>query len=350
MPLPTLAPEKLKALQDGLVFPAHPLAVTKDRRLDERRQVALSRYYLDAGAGGLAVAVHTTQFGIRDKSVGLLAPVLELAADVVRSHSPSTLLIAGAVGKTDDALHDAELAADLGYDCIMPQLGAFKDASNEEALAHCARLAEVLPIFGFYLQPAVGGRPLGTNFWRGLAAIENVVAIKIAPFSRYETLSVMRGVAESGRADQIALYTGNDDHIILDLLTPFPRPSARPLRIVGGLLGHWAIWTNAAVAQFRTVRAVVESGQPIPVELLDVANRVTDANAAVFDVANNFRGSIAGIHEILRRQGLLAGRWCLDPNEDLSNGQLEEIDRVCSAYPELADDEFVSANLDRWLS
>lgn len=355
MALPQLRSDIAAALRGGVVIPAHPLALTAERRLDERRQRALTRYYLAAGAGGLAVAVHTTQFQIRGPRVGLLRPVLELAAEVALTDAPDrpVVKVAGVVGRTEQALREAALAAELGYDAVLLQLGAFDDADDDALIAHCRRVAEVRPLFGFYLQTAVGGRPLGYEFWRRFAAIENVVAIKIAPFSRYQTLEVVRGVADSGRAGEVALYTGNDDHILLDLLTPYcvrTRESREPaLRMVGGLLGHWAVWTRRAVDQLELVHATPDEG-PVPRKLLVLAGEVTDANAAFFDPAHGFRGSIAGLHEVLRRQGLLDGRWCLDPDEDLSPGQLEEIGRVYAAYPHLNDDAFVAAHLDAWLA
>ncbi len=348
--LPQLAPEKARSLRAGLVIPAHPLALTAERRLDERRQRALSRYYLAAGAGGLAVAVHTTQFTIREPKVGLLRPVLELAAAAAREEvGASALLVAGVVGQTEHSLREARLAADLGYDALLVQLGALRDAPDDVLLEHCGRLAEVRPLFGFYLQPSVGGRLLSYGFWRRFAEIENAVAIKIAPFNRYQTLDVVRGVADSGRADEVALYTGNDDHILLDLLTPFSTEKGAPLRIVGGLLGHWATWTKRAVEQLAQAHALVREGAPVGPDVLVLANQITDANAALFDPQHAFAGCIPGIHEALRRQGLLAGRWCLDEHEELSPGQMEEIDRVYAAYPHLMDDEFVSEHLDEWL-
>ncbi len=330
-------------LHSGLVIPAHPLALTASRTLDERRQRALTRYYVDAGAGGVAVGVHTTQFAIR--SAGLYRPVLELAAGCrpARSDGSAFLLIAGAIGNTKQAVAEAELASSLGYDMVLLGLGALKDASEEDLVAHCRAVAEVMPVFGFYLQPAVGGRVLSYAFWRAFAEIERVWAIKIAPFNRYQTLDVIRAVADAGR-DDIALYTGNDDSIVVDLLTEFPvRGGTR--RIVGGLLGQWAVWTRTAVDLVERVHAPVE----MPALLREGA-ALTDANAAIFDAANGFAGCIAGIHEILRRQGLLRGTWCLDPAEGLSRGQAEELDRVCAAYPWLTDDAFVAEHLEGWLS
>ncbi|HEX6315130.1 MAG TPA: dihydrodipicolinate synthase family protein [Gemmatimonadaceae bacterium] len=323
------------------------MALTARRRLDERRQVALTRYYLDAGAGGIAVGVHTTQFAIRDRRHGLLRPVLELAAQTARHwpHRRDVALIAGVVGDTRRALAEAELAASLGYHAGLVSLGALRDATDAQLVRHCRRIAEVLPLFAFYLQPAVGGRPLGMPFWRRLADVPGVVAIKIAPFNRYDTLDVIRAVAESGRTD-IALYTGNDDAIAADLVTPFRfvvDGRVKTLRIVGGLLGQWAVWTKRAVEFLARIKSGREGGA-----LRDAA-AITDANGAIFDAAHGFAGCIPGIHEVLRRQGLLQGTWCLDPRERLSPGQAEEITRVTRSYPQLTDDEFVRDNLDRWM-
>ena len=326
-------------LKAGVVIPAHPLALTAERKLDERRQRALTRYYLAAGAGGVAVGVHTTQFEIREH--GLLAPVLQLALEELRD--TQAIRIAGIVGKTAQAIKEAEQAATLGYHAGLLSLGAMAASSIPQLLDHARAVASVIPLFGFYLQPAVGGRILPYEFWRAFAEIENVVAIKMAPFNRYQTLDVVRAVAESGRANEIALYTGNDDNILVDLLTPF-RFGKTTMRIVGGLLGHWAVWTRSAVELLEQVKQNTGPGHP-----LTLATEITDANAAFFDAANGFRGCIAGIHEVLRRQGLLAGRWCLNPSQELSPGQLEEIDRVYRAYPHLNDDTFVQENLDRWI-
>jgi len=335
-----LHPERVPSLQErlqrGLVIPAHPLALTADGKMDERRQRALTRYYVATGAGGIAVGVHTTQFAIRD--CGLLQPVLELAA----AEAGDVLKIAGACGPTPQAVREAELAASLGYDAVLLSLAALRDASIDELIDHSRAVAAIIPVVGFYLQPAVGGRLLPYSFWRRFAEIENVVAIKMAPFNRYQTLDVIRGVAASGRAHQIALYTGNDDNIINDLITPFEIEGVS-LRIVGGLLGQWAVWTKPAVE----ILTRIQSGDTAQMLAWNV--HLTDANGAVFDVANAFHGCIAGIHEVLRRQGLLEGIWCLDPHESLSPGQAEELDRVTRAYPHLTDDDFVRANLDRWL-
>ena len=341
------------ALGDGVAIPAHPLALTANRTLDERHQRALTRYYVDAGAGGIAVGVHTTQFAIRRPEHGLLRPVLELAAESAREwlhgRERTFALVAGAIGETTQAVAEAELAASLGYDLVLLSLGALRDASTADLIAHCRAVADVLPVFGFYLQPAVGGRALGYDFWRAFAEIDRVWAIKIAPFNRYQTLDVVRAVADAGR-DDIALYTGNDDAIVPDLVTPIPVGThGDSRRIVGGLLGQWAVWTHAAVGLLHRAHRAANA-RAVDVALLREGAALTDANAAIFDVANGFAGCIPGIHEVLRRQGLLRGTWCLDPHEKLSPGQAEQIDRVCGEHPSLADDSFVREGIDRWLS
>jgi dihydrodipicolinate synthase/N-acetylneuraminate lyase len=344
-------PELRETLRRGTVIPAHLLALNERRQLDVRRQRALSRYYLDAGAGGLAVGVHSTQFAIRE--AGLYEPVLRLAAETVREWVKSPrLLIAGLVGNTAQATREAELAVDLGYHAGLLSLAAMRGATEDELIAHCRAVANVIPLVGFYLQPAVGGIDLPASFWTRFAEIETVVAIKIAPFSRYRTLDVVRGVAAARAEDRIALYTGNDDSIVFDLVAPFVlrRGDAEvTLRIRGGLLGHWSVWTKTAVSLLARVHKAVAEAR-IDQDLLALAGKITDCNSAFFDAAHNFRGCIAGCHEVLRRQGLLAGTWCLDPHETLSPGQAEEIDRVIRDYPDLADDAFVNANLERWLS
>jgi dihydrodipicolinate synthase/N-acetylneuraminate lyase len=330
-------------LLSGLVIPAHPLALNSRRQLDERRQRALTRYYLAAGAGGIAAGVHTTQFAIRDPKFGLLESVLALAAE--ESRGQGIVKIAGVCGRKEQALAEAELAARLGYDAVLLSLADLKHESIPQLLDHARAVATVLPIIGFYLQPAVGGRVLTYEFWRQFVEIENAVAIKIAPFNRYLTLDVVRALAQSGRAQEVALYTGNDDNILNDLLTKFDF-GTQPLRITGGLLGHWAVWTKTAVSHLALAK---QHSDPIPGELLTLAQQITDANSAIFDSAHNFQGCIPGIHEILRRQGLLEGRWCLDPEEELSPGQSAELDRVCGSYPHLQDDAFVKEHLDEWL-
>lgn len=341
-------------LYTGHVIPAHPLALTAERKLDERYQRALTRYYVAAGAGGMAVGVHTTQFAIREPQHGLYRPVLELAsetADIALQAAPRPFVkVAGLIGSTAQAVAEAELALSLGYHCGLLSLGAWRDADESALLAHCRAVAETIPLFGFYLQPAVGGRVLSYRFWRQFAEIKNVVAIKIAPFNRYQTLDVIRAVADSGRS--ISLYTGNDDNIVIDLLTRFPFQVAggsAHTRIVGGLLGQWAVWTHRAVRMLTTLQEERDSYK-LSREMLPLAVELTDANSALFDAANGFAGCIAGIHEILRRQGLMRGIWCLDPHETLSPGQAEEIDRVVQRYPHLMDDAFVAAHRDAWLS
>jgi dihydrodipicolinate synthase/N-acetylneuraminate lyase len=309
---------------------------------------------VDAGAGGLAVGVHTTQFAIHDPKVGLYRPVLELAAETILGYQSfcddASVKVAGLVGDTAQACREAALAVALGYDCGLLSLAALRDADDAALLAHCRAVAEIIPLFGFYLQPAVGGRVLTYAFWRRFAEIERVVAIKVAPFNRYQTLDVVRAVADSGRGGEIALYTGNDDHIVEDLLAEYRFGAGHAaLRIVGGLLGHWAVWTRRA-AEILAACHAMPGGQAQGLPLRVLASQITDCNAALFDAAHNFAGCIAGIHEVLRRQGLLAGRWLLDPREDLSPGQVAEIDRVCAAYPHLQDDEFVRENLDRWMA
>jgi len=351
-----LDPRIGNALQRGLVIPACPLALNADRRWDERRQRALFRYYLAAGAGGLAVGVHTTQFAIREPRFGLFRPLLELAAQEMnradqRGDEP-VVRVAGVIGRTSQALAEADLIQSLGYHAALLNLSAMTDCSEPELLTHCREVAKIIPLFGFYLQPGLGGLVLPFSFWRRFAEIDNVVAIKVAPFNRYQTLDVIRAVAEAGR-DDIALYTGNDDTIILDLLTPYRfqfggRSVER--RIVGGLLGQWAVWTHRAVEMLSECHRLIAEGGAIGAEMMRRAVELTDVNAAIFDAANNFAGCIPGVHEILRRQGLLENTCCLDPSQTLGPGQAEEIDRVYRAYPDLNDDEFVRKNLEKWIS
>jgi hypothetical protein len=338
-------------LRRGLAIPAHPLALTSGKKLDERHQRALSRYYIASGAGGLAVGVHTTQFAIHDPSIGLLQPVLALAAEEMdaadASRSEPLVRVTGICGPTPQAVHEARMASDLGYQLGLISLSALKGSSVETLVSHCAAVAEVIDIFGFYLQPEVGGIPLPHSFWRAFCEIERVRAIKVAAFDRYRTSDVVRAVVESGRED-IALYTGNDDSIVVDLMTPYRFGSAQsePRYFVGGLLGQWAVWTSEAVGLLH--RCGEQRARGVSPGMLETAARLTDANGAIFDAANGFRGCLSGIYEVLRRQGLLAGTWSLD-DETLSAGQSEEIDRVCAAYPELTDDVFVASHLDEWL-
>ena len=345
-----------QTLRTGTVIPAHPLALDQQRKLDERRQRALSRYYLAAGAGGLAVGVHTTQFAIRDPEIGLYEPVLALAAEEMErfetSQRRALVRVAGICGPTPQAVKEAETAAGLGYHAGLVSYAALKNATEEELVEHTRQIADVIPVVGFYLQPAVGGRVLSYRFWRLFAEIEAVVAIKVACFNRYQTIDVVRAVADAGR-DDIALYTGNDDAIVIDLLTPYTfivRGEPVERRFVGGLLGHWAVWTKRAVEILERCRQVSDWRESIGDDLLRLAVEVTDSNAALFDAANAFSGCIAGVHEVLRRQGLLDGIWCLDPAETLGPGQAAELDRVYAAYPHLTDDEFVAEHVDEWLS
>jgi hypothetical protein len=323
--------------------------------LDERRQRALSRYYLAAGAGGLAVGVHTTQFAIRDPKVGLFQPVLELAAEAIARFEASgadpVIRIGGICGETAQALREAALLRDLGYHAGLLSLAALKDCDDDALVRHCRTVGEIIPLIGFYLQPSVGGRALSYDFWRRFAEIESVVAIKIAPFNRYKTLDVVRAVIDADR-DDIALYTGNDDNIAVDLLSKYrvQRGGDGIERwMVGGLLGHWAVWTRNAVELLHKCHHLTEQCHAVPWEMLVRNAEITDCNAAFFDAANGFKGCIAGLHEVLRRQGLLEGLWCLDEHENLSPGQLDEIDRVYGAYPHLNDDAFVIDRRDEWL-
>jgi hypothetical protein len=343
--------EVRRLIAAGTVLPAHPLALDADRKLDSVHQRALTRYYIDAGAGGLAVGVHTTQFAIRE--VGLYRPVLELAAETASNWTRRPLaLVAGLAGPTRQAVSEAETARGIGFHAGLLSLAAMKSAAEDEIIVHCAAIAREIPLVGFYLQPAVGGMILSADFWRRFAMIDNVIAIKIAPFNRYRTLDVLRGVHAAGALDRIALYTGNDDHILLDLTLPFDlRDNGVTTRTFfkGGLLGHWSVWTRRAIEQFERCKAARHK-DTIPADLLALDARVTDCNSAFFDIAHDFHGCIAGCHEVLRRQGLMRGTWCLDPNEGLSPGQIEEIDRVYNEHADLSDDDFVTANLPTWLA
>jgi dihydrodipicolinate synthase/N-acetylneuraminate lyase len=347
--------ESFAVLRRGAVIPAHLLALDAQGRLDIRHQRAMTRYYLDAGAGGIAIGVHATQFAIRD--VGLYEPVLELAMRTAREWTPiggkrPLFMVAGLAGKTDQAVREARTAQQLGYDGGLLSLVAMKDASEDDLIAHCRAVADVMPVIGFYLQRAVGGIDLPASFWRRFAQIENVIAIKMAPFNRYRTLDVVRGVVAAHAEERVTLYTGNDDHIVLDLLAPFTvMRDGRPVtvQIKGGLLGHWSVWTKRAVELLDRLHQAVERREVTP-ELLALDSQVTDMNSAVFDVTHDFHGCIAGCHEVLRRQGLMQGIRCLDPNEGLSPGQAAELSRVQRDYPHLTDDEFVRANLGRWLA
>ena len=346
-----LTKELQEQLNGGLVIPATPTALTKTLELDEKRQRALLRYYQNAGAGGLAVGVHTSQFEIRER--GLYKPVLEVGKeelDAFGAKKGKTIFrIAGVLGQTEQAVQEATIASDLNYHAALIGLASFRNSTNEELIEHCTKIAEIIPIIGFYLQPLVGGRSLDANFWRDFSNIPNAVAIKIAPFNRYYTIDVVRGVAESNRSSEIALYTGNDDNIVADLLTEFKIPVGGKIvkkRIVGGLLGHWAVWTQKAVRLFDQIKQSTASDLS---ELLSSGIKITDSNAAFFDSRNGFKGSIAGIHDVLIRQGLLESNYTINPDERLSPGQKEEIDRIYKIYPELNDDSFIAENLDNWM-
>lgn len=350
-PRPGLPTAQATALKAGAVLPAHPLALRQDRTLDETRQAALTRYYLDAGASGVAVGVHTTQFAIREH--GLYRPVLDLAAATAREWgAPDSILVAGVTGPTRQAVAEAALARDLGYHAALVNVAAFRDRPESEALAHCVAVAQELPIIGFALLPEVGGFHLSYRFWRDFAEIENVVAIKMAPFNRYRTIDIVRAVVDARAEDRITLYTGNDDHIVLDLLVPFAvkRDGAEVrVRVRGGLLGHWSVWTRNAVRLLETIHALADDA-PVSADLLALDSLVTDANGAIYDGLNDFRGAIPGCLEVLRRQGLVDGTWCLDPAETLSAGQFDEIERVLRDHPELGDDDFVAEHRERWMT
>jgi len=346
--------EDIKALlQEGTVIPAHPLALDSNRRLDEERQRQLMRYYMAAGAGGIAVAVHSTQFEIRNKGIDLLEPVLRIAAEEIQKAALTRpfIKVAGIVGPTAQAVQEAELASSLGYDLGLLSAGGLGDLSEKELIRRAEKVAEIIPVFGFYLQPAVGGRLLSYDFWKDFAEIPNVQAIKMAPFNRYQSLDVVRGVCHSTRYKEVALYTGNDDNIIPDLLTTYQFKvdgQMREKEIVGGLLGHWAVWTHKAVELLEEIKQCKKQQSYEGIKnLLTKGIEVTDTNAVIFDEKNNFHGCIPGIHEILRRQQLLEGRWCLNPEEELSPGQMEEIDRIYASYPHLNDDSFVEEFLNK---
>jgi len=352
-----IQPGIFNRLKEGCVIPAHPLALTPENRLDERHQRALTRYYLAAGAGGLAVGVHTTQFAIHDSKVGLYQPVLELAIRTAEQCVKSDgreppIMIAGLVGDTSEAIREAQLAAELGYALGLLSLTALRGRPVDELIEHAQRVADIIPVMGFYLQSTISRMVLPQEFWSRLVEIPNVRAIKIAPFNRYQTLDVLEAVARSERRDEIALYTGNDDNIIIDLLTPCVFHTDRgdvPLEIAGGLLGQWACWTKRAVETLETIKGIRRAGGPIPRGMLTMASQLTLANKAIFDADNQFAGCIPGISYVLKQQGLMSHIGTLDLADRLSPDQMEKIDRVRSAYPHLADDEFVRAHLDAWL-
>lgn len=356
MSLPMPSKPIADLIKKGVAIPACPLALDANRKLDEQHQKALLRYYCAAGAGGVAVGVHTTQFEIREPQFGLFEPLLKFAAGILDEQAQKlgrpVIKIAGVCGKTAQAVKEAELAASLGYDVALLSLAALKDASDDELIAHCSEVAKAIPIMGFYLQPAVGGRLLPFGFWRRFAEIPNVVAIKMAPFNRYQTLDVVRAVACAGRENEVTLYTGNDDNIIIDLLTPYPVVTSqgeKVLRIKGGLLGQFSVWTKTMAVLLEKCHEIVEAQKDVPFEMLRKNVELTDANAVVFDAANRFAGCIPGINEVLHRQRLLANNYCLNPHEVLSPGQDKELDRIQSDYPWLNDDAFVKQHLEEWL-
>lgn len=338
-------------LHSGTVIPAIPLCLDCDRKFNENGQRLLLRYYLNAGVGGIAVAVHTTQFAIRKPEIGLFEPVVSVTIDEIKKFEESTgksiVKIVGVCGETEQAVKEAEFAKSIGADAVLLSPSGLQMLTENEMLERTWIISSIMPVIGFYLQPSVGGRLFTVDYWKRLADINNVVAVKCAPFNRYQTLDLVRGICMSDRCDEIALYTGNDDNIVADLITKYEfnfNGRIVEKRFVGGLLGHWAVWTNATVKLFEKIRE-----NPADIELLTLGVKITDANAAFFDSANGFKGCISGIHEVLRRQGLMDGIWCLDPDETLSDGQSSEIDRVYTAYPELNDDEFIRANIDKWI-
>jgi hypothetical protein len=343
----------LAALRQGCVLPAHPLVLDRNRQLDRTRQRAVTRYYADAGAGGLAIGVHTTQFAIRE--VGLYEPVLALAAQTMRDWGGAEkLLIAGVTGDTAQAVAETETARGLGYHAVLLNLARLRGSSEDDILDHCRRVAAEMPVIGFALLPAVGGFHLSYDFWLRFAQLDNVVAIKMAPFDRYRTIDIVRAVYDAGAQDRITLYTGNDDHIGLDLVVPFVVRSTdgkteQRARIRGGLLGHWSVWVRPAVAMLDRIHALPD-GADVPEDILALDSIITDCNGAIYDAHHNLKGCIPGCLEVLSRQGLVEGTWCLDPDEVLSPGQAAAIDRVHAQYPEMNDDAFVAANLERWLS
>ncbi len=341
----------LEDLRKGVFIPAHPLALTKERKLDEKRQKALTKYYIESGVGGIAVGVHTTQFEIHNPKIGLYKPVLQLAIETVKEYKLENKIIkvAGICGNTEQAIKEAEIAKGLGYDAGLLNLGTFIDEKDDDILIeHAKEVSHIIPVFGFYLQPATGGRELSFSFWCKFFQIDNVIAVKVAPFDRYRTIDVIKAIAQTKREKDIAVYTGNDDNIIIDLITPF-KFNNKIIRIVGGLLGHWAFWTKRSVDIFNEIKEIIKENSPIPQEILTLSAAITDVNSAVFDANNKFSGCIPGINEILRRSGLLEGNWCINQDITLSPGQKEEIDRIFKCYPYLRDDEFVKKNINRWI-
>ena len=344
----------LQKLAKGTVIPATPLALTQERKFDEKRERMLMRYYMDAGVGGIASCVHTTQFQVRDPKIGLFRPILEVVSDEVEKFEKRTgkvlVKVAGVCGKIDQAVKEAELAKELGYDAVLLSPGGLADYDEDMMIKRTEEVAKIMPVIGFYLQNSVGGKRFSYNYWQRLCEIDNVVAVKSAPFNRYQTLDVVRAAATSSRRDEIALYTGNDDNIVIDLLTKYKFEEngvTYEKQFVGGLLGHWSVWAKKVVEMFEMLKKEAAKDS-ISADMLVLANQVTDANAAFFDTANNFAGCIAGLHYVLKKQGIFENIFCLDENETLSPGQAEEIERVYRMYPHLNDDEFIKENLCKW--
>ena len=334
--------EVYKKIIDGAFIPAHPLALNSDLSIDEESQRGLTRYYISCGVGGIAIGVHTTQFEIRDPKYNYYETVLRIASEEINNSEvdDSFIKVAGICGPVSQAIKEAEIANKHGYHLGLLSMGGLGSISENELIERTKAVAQVIPVFGFYLQSAVGGRILSYQFWEKFCEIENVYAIKVAPFNRYYTLDVVRAICNSSREKEIALYTGNDDNIINDLITPYEFKVEDRLikkRIVGGLLGHYAVWTKKSVEIFNQIKEGIRKNNLNYNEMLKIGVEITDMNAALFDVSNNFKGSISGIHEVLRRKGLLKDIYCINPEEKLSPGQSEEISRVINQYSHLVD-------------
>ncbi len=333
----------LEILHAGTVIPATPLMLDSNRKFDKAMQKRLTRYYLEAGVGGIATAVHTTQFEIRKPEINLYETVISSVMDTINEYEEETgkviVKVAGVCGDIEQATKEATLAKNLGFDAVLLSTGGL-DSWSEDALVERAKvIAGIIPVILFSMQTAVGGRKFSYAYWEKAAEIEGVVAVKCASFNRYQTHDIVRAMTLSSRADKIALYTGNDDNIVIDLATEYVFEAdgeTKRAEIVGGLLGHWCAWTKKAVEIFHGIKSGEIKGE----KLLSLAAAVTDTNSAFFDTTNNFAGCIAGVHEVLRRQGFTDGIYLLNPEEQLSDGQFEEIDRVYRMYPELNDDAF----------
>ncbi len=346
----------LKKLAEGTVIPATPLALDNDRKLNEKGLRLLMNYYLASGVGGIATAVHTTQFEIREPEVALFEPVLKIVSEEIdkfeKENDTVIIKVAGVCGPIEQAVKEATLAKDYGYDAVLLSPGGLNHMSEDYMIERTKAVAEIMPVIGFYLQTAVGGRVFTYNYWERLCAIDNVVAIKCASFNRYQTLDVVRAAALSPRSDEITLYTGNDDNIVIDLLTKyrFDKNGEKVVKCFeGGLLGHWTLWTHNVVNMLAKIKEEKKKDY-ISAEMLTLAAEVTDVNSAFFDTAHGFAGCIPGVHEVLRRQGLMENILCLNPDEVLSEGQAEELDRVHKAYPHLNDDAFIKENIESWKS